>query len=744
MRVCRHCGRDFPDHVQHCTHDGTSLSDQNPVNNDATLDGGNEFEHHDPTAPFEWRGGNGEPDAPEDCGLDNDNVQTKSGGDFQHRDPTTPFEWRADGEADEDPDDEIERQDTVVRDVKQPDVGEASGQESPDVTRPLAWHGQDAAGAPEGSGGEFVEYDTPSPWEAVDVQVEYSDPTPRAGEAVGREAPLSSDTPTPWNSAAPGSGDSPARSSTVVVRDGDNGVTGSEFDHSPTFIDSSEVVALLQGEVDAALQSLDGEVSRRSRDTDVEIAPFGGETENEQISPFHVGQTLGTYRLIKPLGEGGAGLVYLAEHTGIGRKVALKILRPELSLDSDTVRRFLEEARAVNRIRHDHIVQITDLVEEGVAYKFVVMEYLEGRSLKDVLVESGYLPLQRCLKVAIQIADAMAAVHGAGFVHRDLKPANIFLTKRRGRPDHIKLLDFGVAKLLEPEGRVDITRAGLVFGSPGFIAPECLVGAPADHRSDIYALGVVLYQTITGEPVFRAPTARAVMLRHITASPRKPSSVARQPVPRILDQLVLRCLEKEPLLRPKSMSQVASELRKVAAVVGIDLEETTEHSVSRWRALERLPTGVLLFLASLVFLGMVLFVRSLCIDAGETSSQTTEAPTVQTDADTASPGRVDVAQPLETDQRVIEDSTTVENVPLPWEEEETPGSGDDLIKPVREGPSSPSPSKKEKARVEVTPSPRKAHGSRSRKTGSRRTVRPPKTTKRRSKKPKKDILLDPF
>ena len=264
------------------------------------------------------------------------------------------------------------------------------------------------------------------------------------------------------------------------------------------------------------------------------------------------GTLVGPYRLVTILGSGGMGHVWHAEHVKLGRQVALKMLRRRHAIDSTAVARFFAEARAVNSIRHENIIEVTDFLElpEGSCY---VMELLEGQSLAAAM-RSEPFPLSRIVDLGVQVAAGMAAVHEASIVHRDLKPDNIFLVPRAGK-EFIKLLDFGVAKLA-PKDRALETRAGALLGTPEYMAPEQLVGKAVDHRADVYALGVILYELAVGRRPFMGETFGALVLQHsVIEPPPLPASTDAR-----LAALVLRCLAKDPAGRPASMSAIAAEL----------------------------------------------------------------------------------------------------------------------------------------------------------------------------------------
>ncbi len=279
------------------------------------------------------------------------------------------------------------------------------------------------------------------------------------------------------------------------------------------------------------------------------------------------GTVVGSYKLLQVLGEGGMGRVYLAEHTRLGRKVAIKMLRSKFSSNPESIKRFFGEARAVNKIAHENIVEVTDFVTEDDGNSYYIMELLTGKSLYDQLKEGGVMPLERSLAIAIQVAGALGAVHEAGIVHRDLKPENIFLAQRGSRKDIVKLLDFGIAKLMEPDQGVSLqqTGVGMILGTPTYMSPEQAGGRGIDSRSDVYSLGVILFELSTGQVPFTADTYAEILVQHITQEPRRPSTIDTLPtaLPPGLEKLILDCLRKDPADRPQKMAEVEDRLRTV-------------------------------------------------------------------------------------------------------------------------------------------------------------------------------------
>ena len=282
---------------------------------------------------------------------------------------------------------------------------------------------------------------------------------------------------------------------------------------------------LCDGETDAPFCPNDGTAT-----LPVSMAAGAGDEEVEPGAVF-----AGRYRIERPLGEGGFGRVYVATQLSMDREVALKTLHRELLGDRHHVRRFYREARAASRLDSPHVVRMYDFgIDAGTGTPFLVMEYLKGRGLEEVMAGGAALSPQRAARVAGQVALALAEAHEAGIVHRDLKPANVFLLHARGGREFVKVMDFGIAKVLRhggPDTGESLTATGTTVGTPRYMSPEQAMAEKVDFRSDLYALGCILHEMLMGGPVFEAEDKVSLLLKHVTAEPprlpeRLPGDVA--------------------------------------------------------------------------------------------------------------------------------------------------------------------------------------------------------------------------
>ncbi|MCA9677956.1 MAG: serine/threonine protein kinase, partial [Myxococcales bacterium] len=265
------------------------------------------------------------------------------------------------------------------------------------------------------------------------------------------------------------------------------------------------------------------------------------------------GQTIGNYRILSRIGVGGMGAVYLAEHPLIGKRVALKVIHKELASNREVVGRFFNEARSVNRIGNEHIVEVHDLGQSPDGHYFFIMEYLEGRTLAQELGQQGVLAVPRVQHIGAQIADALGAAHSAGIIHRDLKPDNVMLMPRHGDPDFVKILDFGLAKMFMDGMASNLTAQGVVLGTPQYMSPEaCESKRDIDHRTDIYALGILLFQMLCGQVPFDGESMGSVLVKQVTQAPPAPRALNPH-IPPSVEQIILRCLTKSPDARFPTM-----------------------------------------------------------------------------------------------------------------------------------------------------------------------------------------------
>jgi len=274
-----------------------------------------------------------------------------------------------------------------------------------------------------------------------------------------------------------------------------------------------------------------------------------------------LGEVVGSYRIVRLIGERGMCAVYLAEHTVIGRHAAIKVLLPEMSHRQDLVTRFSNEARAAIAVNHPGIVEIHDFGHRDDGSAYIVMEYVDGESLASRLRRMGALPEARAVALCRHVADALGAAHGKGIVHDDLKPDNIFIVRDSNvvEGERTKILDFGIVKLDANAPGGSMTRSGMVMGTPAYMSPEQSNGTgQVDERTDIYALGCILFELVCGRPPFVAESANEVMAAHILAAPPRPSSF--RPVSPALEQVILCALAKAPEHRFQTTDELIGAL----------------------------------------------------------------------------------------------------------------------------------------------------------------------------------------
>jgi eukaryotic-like serine/threonine-protein kinase len=288
----------------------------------------------------------------------------------------------------------------------------------------------------------------------------------------------------------------------------------------------------------------------------------------EKTDDSLLGQTLsGKYRIEERLSEGGMGTVYRGTHVLMDKTVAIKVLRPSLAADEKIVARFSREARAASRISHPHALSVTDFGEAENGVVFLVMEYLSGMTLKEIIRREGPLPLPRVVEIIRQVGGALDAAHEQGVVHRDLKSDNIMLLSSSGT-DYAKVLDFGIAKIKEPEGSYDpcLTAPDLVIGTPQYMSPEqCSQSPDIDARSDIYSFGVILYEMLVGHVPFTGDAPTAIMLKHLQEP--APSVLAeRSDLPEAIGRVVARAMEKRPEDRYQTVVELVEDFTIAAGM----------------------------------------------------------------------------------------------------------------------------------------------------------------------------------
>ncbi len=274
----------------------------------------------------------------------------------------------------------------------------------------------------------------------------------------------------------------------------------------------------------------------------------------------------GKYRIERLVGEGGMGQVLAATHLGLGQQVAIKIMLADKAADTDSVERFLREARAVVMLKSSHIARVYDVAKTPEGLPYIVMELLDGKDLVTVLLESGALPYPDAVDVILQACDALAEAHGLGIIHRDLKPENFFLSRRRDGTPHVKLIDFGISKLgteaNSKSGRRIVTQENTVLGSPTYMSPEQVRNSKnVDERSDIWSIGVSLYELLTAAEPFGAESIPEIFVNVLTVTPAAPDTIVAD-IPPDLSAIVMRCMAKDPAARFQNVGALANALSR--------------------------------------------------------------------------------------------------------------------------------------------------------------------------------------
>ncbi|HEY4394975.1 MAG TPA: serine/threonine-protein kinase, partial [Polyangia bacterium] len=278
------------------------------------------------------------------------------------------------------------------------------------------------------------------------------------------------------------------------------------------------------------------------------------------------------YRVIRKVGEGGMGAVYQAEHALIEKRIALKILFADLTRRSDLVMRFLQEAKSASRIGHENVIDISDFGQSPSGLVYIAMEFLEGQDLGKTLKAEKSIPWMRARPILMQITKGLRAAHGRGVIHRDMKPENVFLVQKEGKTDFVKVLDFGIAKVVSADDNDGprLTQTGMIFGTPEYMSPEQAQGHPPDHRVDVYAVGCIMYHMLTGAVPFTADSFMGILTKHLlepVVPPRR-----RRPdlnIPPAVEAVCLRAMEKE---RDKRWPDMDAFYQALGAADGVPFE----------------------------------------------------------------------------------------------------------------------------------------------------------------------------
>ncbi|MFL5307825.1 MAG: serine/threonine-protein kinase [Polyangia bacterium] len=339
--------------------------------------------------------------------------------------------------------------------------------------------------------------------------------------------------------------------------------------------DGAALTGTVQGEVGSA-PTLPGPATPAGTNTPIMTAgaaasPALAAAADPQFDSLIGVALAGRYEVVRRIGEGGMGAVYEARHTLIGKRVAVKVLLEKFHAKSDFVARLLQEARLAGSIGHEHIVDVTDFGTTEDGRSFVVMEFLDGESLAELERREAPLPIDRSLRIARQAASALGAAHAKGIFHRDVKPENIYLI-RRAEADFVKVVDFGISKAVKPGGdegaeSYRLTHTGLLLGTPLYMSPEQARGEEdLDHRVDIWALGVLLYECLTGEVPFRANNYLQIISQVLTHEPPSPAVLRPElGIPDAVDAVVMRAIEKDRTRRYQTMGELERDLERLLA-----------------------------------------------------------------------------------------------------------------------------------------------------------------------------------
>src|SRR5215510_1362981 len=304
-----------------------------------------------------------------------------------------------------------------------------------------------------------------------------------------------------------------------------------------------------------------------------------------------IGRTIrGRFRVLRKLGEGGMGVVYLADQISFHRRVALKVLHGHYARDEEFIERFQREAHLAAMLNHAHIVTVYDFDQGEDGSLFIAMEYVEGRDLGEI-IQRGRIGLREAVRFARQIAEGLDMAHRAGVIHRDIKPENIMVSSPN---NEVKLMDFGIASMKDTDEMSRLTRTGTIVGTPTYMAPERIERGQTDEKTDIYSFGILLYEMLTGDVPFSAPTPAAILVKQLQEIPRS-LRMSRAEIPAALEAVVMQAIEKEPQKRQANMGKIAQTLRKIENSLEVEKTgpETSGGSGIRGKAVALIATLVL-------------------------------------------------------------------------------------------------------------------------------------------------------
>ncbi|MBU1897346.1 serine/threonine protein kinase, partial [Myxococcota bacterium] len=352
---------------------------------------------------------------------------------------------------------------------------------------------------------------------------------------------------------------------------------------------------------------------------------YGFPEAGEPTDPW-IGRLINNrYRILKKLGDGGMGEVYLAQHLHLEERVALKLLRAHFADRADQVERFKREAKAARQLEHPNTIRVHDFGVESNGTLYFAMEYLQGRSLGDLLEEEKKLEPARAVQIMSQVCASLIEAHAQGIVHRDLKPDNIFLIQRHGCQEFVKVLDFGIAKVTQAQGEAleSITQAGAIFGTPKYMSPEQVKGAQLDARSDVYALGVILYEAISGHLPFKAHSAMEMLTHHLATQPQsfvESDAKAQDGALVRLEAVALRALSKDPDQRQPTVEAFLENL--MSAVPGVTLNTFTgmiPAQIAQPTGPRSVPQEMINAEPSKSRAGLIIFLAAVCLAGAGTA-----------------------------------------------------------------------------------------------------------------------------